>query len=217
MPGLAEKSVVISLQNGIENESLLSKILGAERVAAGAAYVEATLNGPGSINHRRLSRLAIATTTESGRPVPQLEEFKQLSEAAGLVCELASDSLTLKWSKLIFISAFSGWTTATARSVDQVLAEPELREAFKATLLETANVARAAGAKVNPEETLKGVLELAQKLGDMRSSMQFDLESGKRLEVEALNGAVVRTGRELGVPTPYNQALLALLTAIGPE
>ncbi len=217
LPGLGEKSVVISLQNGVENEGLLSKILGPERVAAGSAYIEVSLAGPGKIRHSRLSRLAVAANTEAGTPTPRLEEFKTLNEAAGITCDIAPDSLTLKWSKLIFISAFSGWTTATARPIDQVLAEPELSEAFKATLLETALVARAAGAKINPEEAANGAFGLSAKLGDMRSSMQFDFENGKRLELEALNGAVVRTGRKLGVPTPYNQALVALLGAVGPK
>jgi len=217
LPGLDAKTVVISLQNGVENEAILSTILGPERVAAGSAYIEATLDGPGAIKHRSLGRLATAIHTEAGQPVPLLDELKARSEAAGFSLTLAEDGLTLKWSKLVFISAFSGWTTAARRASDGIMAEPELREAYRATLLETATIAQAAGAKIDPAEVAKQNFAFSEKLQGMSSSMLYDFEQGKSIEVDALNGAVVRKGRELGLPTPYNQALLALLTANSPK
>jgi 2-dehydropantoate 2-reductase len=216
-PGLGPEAVVISLQNGVENETLLSGILGPERVAAGSAYIEVTLDEPGAIKHTRMGRIAVAANTEAGTPVPFASELRDLSEKAGFSCEIAPDALTLKWSKLIFISAFSGWTTVTRCTIDKVIANPELDEAFRSTLLETATVAKAAGARINSEEALNNVLNMVQRLGDMDSSMHYDLEQGKRIEVEALNGAVVRKGRELGIPTPYNQALLAILSTYNAE
>lgn len=212
LPGLGEQAVVICLQNGVDNEEKLSALFGPERVAAGSAYIEAALDGPGAVKHTRIGRLAIAGKTEAGQAVPKLDELVKAFEKANVPCAVSEDGLTMKWDKLIFISAFSGWTAATRSRINKVLAEPELREAYRATLLETATVAQAAGAKINPEEAAAQKLGFSANQGDMTSSMLFDLEQGKPLEVEALNGTVVRKGRELGVPTPYNQALLALLS-----
>lgn len=214
LPGLGPEAVLISLQNGVENEAVLSRLAGPERVAAGSAYIEVTLAGPGAIKHNRIGRIAVAAHTEAGTPVPMLDELKRLSEVGGFPCEIAPDGLTLKWSKLVFISAASGWTTAARRKMDGLLADPELREGFRATVLETATVAQAAGAKINAQETANNTMGFVEKIGDMDSSMHFDFEQGKRIEVDSLNGAVVRKGRELGIPTPYNQAILAILSSL---
>jgi 2-dehydropantoate 2-reductase len=216
LPGLGENTVVISLQNGVENEEILSGILGPNRVAAGSAYIEVALDGPGAIVHRRLGRIAVAANTEAGQPVPRLEELKTLSEKAGFGFQIAEDALTLKWSKLVFISGLSGWTTVANRKIDGLLADPELREAVRGTLFETSTIARAAGAKIDPEQATENIMNMALAAGDMDSSMHFDLLNGKRIEIDALNGAVVRKGRELGIPTPYNQAIYALLNASTP-
>ncbi len=210
---LGPATVVISLQNGIENEAVLAAVLGPQRVAAGAAYIEAEGDAPGHITHRRLGRVIVAEQTEAGTPVPQLDALHALSTRAGFTFERAADSRTLKWSKLVTISALSGWTAAARRKLDAILVDPELRAAFTATLLETATVAAADGAHLDPAQTVAGVLALCAKLGDMGSSLLYDLEHNRRLEVDALNGAVVRRGRALGIATPYNQALLALLGA----
>ncbi|MDQ2810278.1 MAG: 2-dehydropantoate 2-reductase [Chloroflexota bacterium] len=215
-PHLDPATVLISLQNGIENEAVLADILGPQRVAAGAAYIEAELDAPGHVTHRRLGRVLVAAQTVGGTPVPHLDILHALSTTAGITFERATDGPTLKWSKLVTISALSGWTAAARRKLDAILADPELHTAFAATLLETATVAAADGAQLDPAQTVAGVLALCAKLGDMGSSLLYDLEHGRRLEVDALNGAVVRKGRALGIPTPYNQALLALLGAARP-
>ncbi len=215
-PHLGPATVLISLQNGIENEAVLAAILGPQRVAAGAAYIEVELDAPGHVTHRRLGRVLVAEQTVAGTPVPHLDSLHALSSAVGLTFERATDGPTLKWSKLVTISALSGWTAASRHKLDAILADPELHTAFAATLLETATVAAAAGAQLDPAQTVAIVLAMCAKIGDMGSSLLYDLEHGRRLEVDALNGAVVRQGRALGLATPYNQALLALLGAQQP-
>jgi 2-dehydropantoate 2-reductase len=211
LPGLGANIPVISLQNGVENEGWLSEILGANRVVAGVAYIEAWLDGPGMVKQRRMARLVLGKLTEAGQMWLQVAEFEQLCAQAGFGLEFGPDTATIKWSKLITISALSGWTTATRLKLDKILADSELREAFTATALETARIGVATGAKLDPEASVKGLLAVAEQIGDMGSSMLFDAEHGKRIEVEALNGAVVRQGRALGLTTPYNQTLYALL------
>jgi 2-dehydropantoate 2-reductase len=215
-PGLADDAVVISLQNGIENEAVLARLLGPRRVAAGAIYVEAEPAAPGVVVHRRLGRLVLADRTMDHLPLAAKADLDAALTAAGFTVEWSGDPLTLKWRKLIAISALSGWTAAARRKLDALLADPELHTAVAATLLETAVVAQAAGAQLDPVATAQGLLQFMGTLGDMGSSLLFDLEHGRRLEIEALNGAVVRTGHALGQPTPYNQALYALLGAADP-
>jgi 2-dehydropantoate 2-reductase len=213
LPGLGETVPVLSLQNGVENEELLSAILEPQRTAGGVAYVFAQLSAPGEITATNAGRLAVAERTMAGGPVAHLAEFTALCEAAQVPVTTTTDIARVKWSKLVFNSALNGWTAFRQTTVDRILADPETRRGFEETLRETAEVAIALGIKIDLE-IVGQTMARAATLGAGGSSMLTDLQMGRRLEFEALNGYVARKGRELGIPTPYNAMLsreLALL------
>ncbi len=213
-PGLGPETVVLSLQNGFENEEILARTLGAERTAGGITYVFAKLTGPGRVAvPGDTARLVLAQTTLAGTPVPHLAEFQALCAAAGFPCETTPNLPQVKWTKLVFNSALNGWTTLHRTTLDRLLADPQIRPALIATMAETAAVARAAGVQLDDDIVEKQVRN-AESLGAVGSSMLSDLEAGRKLEADGLNGAIARKGHELGVPTPYNEELYHKLTAL---
>ncbi len=216
LPGLDATTVVLSLQNGIGNEELLADIIGAERTAGGVAYVAALLDGPGQISvPGNTGRLMLADQTLSGNPVPHLEELARLCVAAQVPCEITSDIWKVKWTKLVFNSALNGWTTLRLSTLDKLLQDPAVRPALEATMQETVAVAQALGIKLD-HDLVEKTMKLADNFGPVGSSMLGDRQMGKRLEVDAINGVIVRKGRELGVSTPYNEMLYNELSAINP-
>lgn len=214
LPGLGQNTVVVSLQNGIDNEEILTELVGAERAAGGVAYILAHLDGPGTVwCPLNFGRLTVSSTTLAGVALPHLQEFEELCAAAEIPCEVTNDIAKSKWTKLIFNSALNGWTAYHATTVDKILATQEGYDAFKATLAETAAVAQASGVAVD-SDIVEKTLGVAQTLGAGGSSMLADLQQGRRLEVDALNGTVVRRGEKLGIPTPYNAEIYKKLSAL---
>jgi 2-dehydropantoate 2-reductase len=213
LPGLGETVPVLSLQNGVENEELLSAILEPQRTAGGVAYVFAQLTAPGEITATSPGKLVLAERTMAGGPVAHLAEFLALCEASQVPITTTTDIGKVKWSKLVFNSALNGWTAFRQTTVDILLNEPETRRGFEETVRETAEVAMALGIKLDPEIVSQTMARAAQ-LGAAGSSMLTDLEMGRRLEFEALNGYIVRKGREFGIPTPYNAMLSRELAAL---
>jgi 2-dehydropantoate 2-reductase len=213
LPGLGETVPVLSLQNGVENEELLSAILEPQRTAGGVAYVFAQLTAPGEITATSSGKLVLAERTMAEGPVAHLAEFTALCEAANVPFETTTDISKIKWTKLVYNSALNGWTTFRQTTLDHLLADPETRRDFEATLRETAEVALALGIKLD-RDVVARTMELALSMGAVGSSMLGDLEMGRRLEYEALTGYIVRKGYERGIPTPYNAMLFRELSAL---
>jgi 2-dehydropantoate 2-reductase len=205
--GLGKKTIVLSLQNGVDNEEILAEIVGMERTAGGVAYVFAQLTEPGVVScPGDWGRFVLADKTLAGQPLPHLDELRELCAAAEIPCEVTPDIAKVKWTKLVFNTALNGWTTYHRTTLDKLLADPDRRAEFIATMQETVVVAKATGVNLDPDLIEKTVAN-AEKLGTVGSSMLGDLEQGRKLELDALNGTIVRRGVTLGVPTPYNQQI----------
>lgn len=213
LPGLGETVPVLSLQNGVENEELLSAILEPQRTAGGVAYVFAKLSAPGEITATNAGRLVVARRSMAGGPVAHLDDFLALCEAAGVPVQATTEIGKVKWTKLVFNSALNGWTAFRQTTLDNILADPETRRGFEETVRETVEVALALGIPLD-DNIVSDTMARAASLGAAGSSMLADLEMGRRLEFEALNGYIVRKGREKGVPTPYNALLFRELAAL---
>lgn len=210
---LAGEGVVLSLQNGVENEQILAEALGEDRVLGGIAYIEAALEEPGFIRHFRAGRLVVGEL--DGRVTDRTRRIAARFEAAGVPCQITGNLGTELWQKLAFNCALNGWTALTRHDAGRILAAPGGEELFLQTIEEALAVARASGIPI-PPETGGNLLAFARSAGDMRSSMLTDLERGHPLEVEEMHGIVVRKGEELGVATPVNRVLYTALSLLNP-
>ena len=210
-PAVYDGTAVLTLQNGIGSGEILSRAFGSGKVLLGAAYIEASLTGPGAIIERG-GACRIVFGEEDGRVTTKAVAVDAVLRGAGIETELADDVLAALWTKLIFICALSGMMCITREPMARVLATPETAELTRRVMREAASVARAKGIAVADDvehvhmEFFRGHAEV------LSSSMHLDLESGNPLEVGVLNGAVCRAGREAGVPTPINDFITACLT-----
>jgi 2-dehydropantoate 2-reductase len=207
-PHLARESLVVSLQNGVDNLAEIRAAAGIEAIAS-VVYVSAAMPEPGHIKHFGRGDLVIGPAGE------KVERLAALFRRANVPCKISSNIESDLWTKFLWNCASNALTALGRVSYSQFAADADARKLYENTVLEVLAVARAAGVHIVAAENLHTVmaksLETASQLGDARSSTAQDMARGKRTEIHSLNGYVVRRGAELGVPTPVNQALFTLV------
>lgn len=205
------ETVVIPVQNGIDVAEHLGAILGTDRILGGLTYVAGSLLEPGRVQQRGTARELVFGEL-SGQLSGRAEEVAEFLAAHGVPVDLRSDITQVLWQKFVVICATAGVLAVTRLPLGPVLACPEAAELMRGVMEEVAAVARRRGVKLDATvvETLLRFLRQTMAPG-VRSSQLTDLEAGRPLELEFLNGAAVRLGRESGVPTPLNYALYAAL------
>lgn len=209
IPVLGKETAVLSLQNGIDNEERIESIVGPGRVLGGAAYVFATIEGPGVIAHSSGGRIVFGEMDgkESDRARALLGTF----EGAGITAVLSTDIRRTLWGKYMIITALGGMTALTRRPVGIIRSLPETRRMYRSLLEEVSALAKAAGVGLDPDAVERALRFLDKLPPGEFSSLHYDLTHGKRLELEALHGYAVRLGERLGVPTPALAAVYAAL------
>jgi len=210
LPLVGPETAVVSFQNGVDNEEKLSALLGREHLLGGVAYMEAAIERPGVISQS--STVAKLVFGEfDGQRSERAEALLAACRRAGIEAELSSEIESVLWSKYLFICAFSGLTALTRLPIGPVRSDPDTRRLLRGCMSEVEAVARARGVQL-PQDIVAAQLAFSDRLlPEMRSSLQRDLERGHRLELETLNGTVVRLGAELGVDVPINSFIYAAL------
>ena len=201
---------VITIQNGVENEDILGRILGKRRIIGGSAYIFSTIDRPGVVRHHGgQARFRIG---EMERGISdRVRSIAAAMERSGITCEPAGDIQRIIWEKFIFICGVGGMTAFSRKSVGEVRTDPSRRAMLRSVIHEAAEVGRKLN--IDPftgiEQKLDGVVETMP--GENTSSMHYDLTHGKRIELDALNGAVVRFAQKLGVSVPSNAEIVSEL------
>lgn len=206
-----DDTAVIGLQNGVTAEEELSQAIGEDRVLGGVAYIEAVVASPGAVEHRSsFARLVFGEL--DGNASARARDFEEACRAAGIEAQLSEDIVAELWKKWVFICAFSGMTALCRRPIGEIMADPDLSASYRLILEEVAALAGARGVEL-PEDLVEERFAFSRDVLDprMRSSLLADLEAGKRLEVDALNGHAVRMGRRLAVSTPANLLVYSAL------
>ena len=209
---IGPETAVVSLQNGVDNEETLERVLGPGHAVGGVAYVFATIESPGVIAHRLAGRLVLGEL--DGRPSPRLERLRAAFAAAGVPVEVVGDIRRALWEKYLMISAQAGTTALSRVPIGVIRAVPETWQMYRAIVEELAAVARAAGVPLGVDVVDSIVTAAAGLAPEALSSLYHDLVQGRRLELEALHGHAVRLGRRLGVPTP---TVLTVYAALKPH
>ncbi len=210
VPIVADDTRVLTLQNGVEGVEILRRTFGDERVLGGVAYIEAVIGEPGRIVHK--SPFARIVFGRLAGPAGPAEEVRDAFLGAGVEAELVDAPLVAIWRKWVLICAFSGLTALTRMAIGAVIAQAETRELLERAMAEVAELARERGVPL-PDDIVATTLRFVTDTMEpsMTSSLAQDLAAGKPLELDALNGAAARLGRELGVPTPVNDFIYAAL------
>jgi 2-dehydropantoate 2-reductase len=204
-PVIDTRTIVLTLQNGVDMATELQTTFGRGTVLAGVTRMGSTLVAPGVIEQPTADRL-IEFGSLPGQEQESVDRVHALCTAAGIPTLVSPNIQRSLWEKLVFIAPFSGLSTLTRLSPAQLLGHEPTRGLYYAVMQETAAVAQAA-AGVAPDivERTMHYLDTAGDPGD--SSMAVDFQRQRRIEVEAINGAVVRHGQRLQIPTPLNQML----------
>lgn len=205
-PQLSESSLLVSMQNGVDNVDRIRAATGIDAIPA-VVYVAVAMSGPGRVKHSGRGDLIIGD-----RPRQELERVAAVFEPAGISCRISGSIASDLWTKLIMnctynpISAIGQWRYALIKE------NPLTCQVMKQVVDEVVAVAKAAGVTLPDAETLNdAVLKLGDAMANATSSTAQDLARGRPTEIDSLNGYIARRGAELGVPTPVNSTLHALV------
>ncbi len=209
-PVLAHDTAVVSLQNGLVGETLVSEVLGAQHAVGGVAYIAAELIEPGLVRHEGgFAKLALGEL--DGSRSWRLDALTAALGAAGVEVNYSEDIQGDIWRKFIGLSAFSGATAYYRSAIGPIMADPTQRAFYGGLLAESAAAARAQGIEL-PEDYAASQLAGSENYPTtMTSSMLQDLQRGKALELDYLSGTVVALGQRHGIATPGHAEVVAKL------
>jgi 2-dehydropantoate 2-reductase len=206
-----EATAVISFQNGIDNEERIAAAIGWEHVVGGVSYVFVNVPEPGVIEHVGGPTSLIFGEfggAHSGRVVAFLEACHR----AGVAAEIADDIRTTLWSKYAFLCSIAGMTAAVRLPIGVIRKDGAARGLLEAVIAEGWRVARAEGVRL-PDDYVERQMAFVDALApDGYASLYHDLVAGRRIELEALHGELVRRAERVGVDVPAARAILAILS-----
>jgi len=209
-PLIGPDTVVITLQNGVDAMDMVAKHVGDRHVAGGAAYIVAVIDKPGHIRHTTAQQLVFGE--RDGRRSDRLAAFEAAGIRAGFQAKATADVQADLWTKFVRLATWSGMTAATRSTLGVLRDHPETYEMMLAAIEEVIAVGHAKQVNL-PADIMESTIKLMQGFPPQSKSSQLeDLERGRRLELPWLSGAVVRIGKEVGVPTPIHGFINAILT-----
>ena len=207
------ETLVLSIQNGLGGPDLAASILGEQRVAVGVAGgFGASIVEPGHVHHHGLELLRLGE--RKGPATPRIDAISEVWRAAGFNVQTYDDIDRLVWEKLICNVSFSGPCTVLGRTIGEVIADPHAWTVAATCGQEAFEVARALGVSLGFDDAASYVRDFGLRIPGARPSMLLDLMAGRPSEIDYINGAIPRVGRELGVATPFNDAVTALVKAL---
>lgn len=211
---LGPETIVMSLQNGAGHEDILAEVVGRKRLLAGKTYAGGTQDG--------IARVAIGTRGRDtfvgeldGRITDRVQHVVDTFNAAGLLAHVTDNIMGTIWDKLLINVATGALSSITGLVYGDLYAVPEVEACALAAVAEAMAVAKASGVVLSTTEPRETWVKAADGLPfDFKASMLQSLEKGSITEVDYINGAVVRQGLKVGVPTPINETLVASVKGI---
>jgi 2-dehydropantoate 2-reductase len=213
-PAVRPDTIVLSLQNGIENEDVLASVLGLPPLMLALTQIGVALTAPGVVHFSGRGNILFGEA--DGRHSARAEAVRAALAQAGIPVEVRADIQVAVWEKLAWNAGFNAVTTITRTTVAGALDVPATRDLIVTAMEEVDAVATALGVPVRRRRTERVLADSTSALPGFQTSMLQDLLRGRRLEYDAITGAVVRAAERCGVAVPVNRALLALLVRLDP-
>jgi 2-dehydropantoate 2-reductase len=212
-PMIGPETVVLTLQNGVDSADEVAAVAGERHVLGGTTYVATALEGPGLIVQTGVHRSIIfgEVFADRGRITPRVQAIADVMATADIHVTPVADARVPIWDKFVYLGAFSGFTGATRAAIGHVWEQPHAREMFYAASREIASIAKAEGVTISADRFATLEEYMSKLPASTRSSLLIDLQQGKRIEVEALQGAAVRRAKQHGLDVPIMSTLYALL------
>jgi 2-dehydropantoate 2-reductase len=206
-PQLGKDALLFSFQNGVDNVDRIRRATGIAALPA-AVWVAAAMSGPGRVKHNGRGDIVVG---EESRLVGMLRD-------AGIPCRVSDNIAGELWAKLVMNCAYNAMSAVTRARYQAIKDHPLTRDVLKALVTEVVAVGGAAGVTLPAaEELTEAALRLGDAMATATSSTEQDLARGRVTEIDSLNGYIARKGGELGVPTPVNSTLYALVKMLEPS
>jgi 2-dehydropantoate 2-reductase len=210
-PRLGKGALLVSFQNGVDNVERIQRATGINAIPA-VVYVAVAMSGPGRVKHSGRGDLIIGELPSGTQRREDLDRIARLFEGAQIGCRI-SDNIALElWTKLVLNCAYNAISAVTQSRYLAIRNNPLARRVMEDLIGEVVAVGNAAGVPLpNPEQLTAAALTLGEAMTNATSSTAQDLALGRPTEIDSLNGYVGRRGKELGIPTPVNSTLHALV------
>jgi 2-dehydropantoate 2-reductase len=200
-PVVGPQTVVLSLQNGIDAAERIGSIIGMEHVVGGATWLSSAVESPGAIKQISQFRRIVFGELAGGRS-ERIQSIFEVLNPTGITVEISENIQKVLWTKFVFISAVSSIGSLTRLPMGDYRSVPETRLLLSSIMHEVEALARAQGAALDDDVVAKSLEFMDNSGPHIKPSMQLDVESGRRTELESMVGVIGRKGRELGIPTP---------------
>ena len=205
---LAPSAIVLSMQNGVDNVEQIRAAAAIDALPA-VVYVAASVPEPGRVKHVGRGDLVVGPESE------KTKRIAALFARASVPCRISENIQGELWTKLVWNCPLNAVSALGRAKYGSIASSPDAWKVVETAVYEVLAVARAARIHPpgleDPKVALAGALKIATQMAEALSSTGQDLNRGKRTEIDSLNGYISRRGAELGVPTPVNQALYALV------
>jgi 2-dehydropantoate 2-reductase len=210
-PVLTDQTVILTLQNGVDTEDRILARFQRDCVVGGVAFIYSKIAAPGVIDHYKKGAVAIGELM--GHQSPRLLAIADLFKQAGIPCQLTDDVRRSKWEKMCWNCVFNPLTVMIDDKVAKALDHPEMLRVIHQIVGEVMAVAAAVKVPLAADMAEK-VVRWTSEIRDIHTSMYDDWKAGRPTEIDFLNGYVAKVGREVGIPTPLNDLLTAVIKTI---
>lgn len=213
-PMLGAHTTVVTFQNGVDNHEQIGAVIGKEHVIVAPTQIVSNIVAPGVIEQKSPFRVSFVGEVFGQGLTPRVTQFVEMLTRTGVDATAVADGRTPLWHKLVFIASAAGLATLARTEPYTLFQMPAARATLRAAMEEINAVARANGVTMDADIVERQYnFALSLKPG-AKPSMQLDLEAGKRLEIDALSGAVVRFGAAKNIATPVHQTIYVALKPV---
>ena len=212
-PAVGTKTVVLSLQNGVDAAERIGNVIGPEHVIGGATWLSSAVESPGAIKQISQFRRIVFGERGGGRSERTQSIYEALAPT-GIDVEISENIQQVLWTKFVFIAAASSLGSLTRLPMGDYRSVPEARRLLTEIMREVETLANAQGIALDPDVVQNALAFTDNAAPHIKPSMQLDVEAGHRTELESMVGVIGRKGRELGVPTPAADFIYAALLPV---
>ena len=212
-PAVGPQTVVMSLQNGIDAAERIGQVIGMGHLVGGTTWLSSAVEAPGVI--KQISQFRRIVLGELGGGTSErIQSIYKILESTGINVEISENIQKVLWTKFVFISAVSSFGSLTRLPMGGYRAVPETRALLSYIMQEVTTLAHAQGVLLDLDVVQKSLEFIDHSAPHIKPSMQLDVESGHRTELESMVGVIGRKGRELGIPTPVADFVYASLLPV---
>ncbi|HEB72145.1 MAG TPA: 2-dehydropantoate 2-reductase [Nitrospirae bacterium] len=201
-------TVILSLQNGVDNEQIISSEFGREKVMGGVAFIGSRVKEPGVILHTAFGHITIGDP--GGGVSERALELCQIFNGSGVKCHVSGDIKQDLWGKMVWNTGFNAICAILDCEAKAVASYEGTRQIVRSAMSEWIEVARSSGVDLAESLADKNI-EITLKGGEVIPSMLHDRRRGKKMEIETFNGKAAKLGAKLGIDTPVNLTLAEIV------